>query len=102
MNPFKIAGLAAILIAVLGAFIDIPRGDLLLVLLGLVVGYAVASEDHVRVLVTALVLSMLSGVFLAIPAIGSYLTSIYGDLGTFVAAGALMIVTRNIWRRFKP
>lgn len=102
MNPFKIAGLAAILIAVLGAFIDIPRGDLLLVLLGLVVGYAVASEDHVRVLVTALVLSMLSGVFLAVPAIGSYLTSIYGDLGTFVAAGALMIVTRNIWRRFKP
>lgn len=102
MNPFKIVGWVAIAIAVLGAFVEIPYANVLLVLAGLVAGYAVAAEDHVRVLVTALVLASLSGVLIVIPGIGSYLTSIFSALGTFVAGGALMIVSRNIWRRFKP
>lgn len=102
MNPFKIAGLVAVAIAVVGAFVDIPYASALLVVLGLVVGFAVAAEDHVRVLVSALVLASLSGVLVAIPEIGTYLTGIFSNLGTFVAGGALMIVARNIWRRFKP
>jgi len=103
VNPFKIVGWVAIAIAVLGAFVDIPYGGTLLVLLGLVAGYAIASEDHVRVLVTALVLTSLSGVFVAhIPEIGQYLTSIFSAAGTFAAGAALMIVTLNVWRRYKP
>lgn len=102
MNPFKIVGLVAIAIAVLGAFVDIRYVNALLVVLGLVAGYAVAAEDHVRVLVSALVLASLSGVLVPIPSIGTYLTGIFSNLGTFVAGGALMIITRNIWRRFKP
>lgn len=102
MNPFKILGWVAIAIAILGAFVEIPYAGTLLVLLGLVAGYAVASEDHVRVLVTALVLTSLSGVLMNIPEIGPYLTSIFSAVGTFVAGGALMIVTLNVWRRFKP
>jgi hypothetical protein len=102
VNPFKIVGWVAIAIAVLGAFVEIPYAGTLLVLLGLVSGYAVAAEDHVRVLVTALVLTSLSGVLMNIPELGPYLTSIFSAAGTFAAGAALMIVTRNIWRRFKP
>jgi hypothetical protein len=90
VNPFKVVGWVAIAIAVVGAFVDIPYAGTLLVLLGLVVGYAVASEDHVRVLVTALVLALLSDVLMNIPELGPYLTRIYGEVGTFVAGGALM------------
>ena len=61
----------------IGAFVEIPYGNLLLVLLGLVAGFAIAAEDHVRVLVTALVLTSLSGVLMNIPEIGTYLTSIF-------------------------
>ena len=102
VNPFKIVGWVGIAIAVLGAFVEIPYAGTLLVLLGLVAGYAIAAEDHVRVLVSALVLTSLSGVLMNIPEIGSYLTSILSAAGTFAAGAALMIVTRNIWRRFKP
>ena len=102
MNAFKIAGWLAVAIAVVGAFTDIPYAGLILVLLGLIIGYAVAAEDHVRVLVTALVLTSLSGVLMNIPSIGEYLTSIFSAFGTTAAGAALMIVSRNMWRRFKP
>ena len=91
-----------IAIAVIGAFVEIPYAGLLLVLLGLAGGVAVAAEDHVRVLVTALVLTSLSGVLMNIPEVGQYLTSIFSAVGTFVAGAALMIISRNIWRRYKP
>jgi hypothetical protein len=102
VNPFKIVGWVAIAIAIVGAFVEIPYGDLLLVLLGFVAGFAIAAEDHVRVLVSALVLTSLAGVLMNIPEIGSYLTSIFSAAGTFAAGAALMIVARNIWRRYKP
>jgi hypothetical protein len=102
VNPFKIIGWVAIAIAVIGAFTDVPYGNLLLVLLGIVGGYAIAAEDHVRVLVTALVLTALSHVLSEIPEIGSYLTDIFQSAGLFVAGGSMMIITRNFWRRYKP
>ena len=77
MNPFKIIGWVALAIAVIGAFVEIPYAGLLLVLLGLAGGFAIAAEDHVRVLVSALVLTSLSRVLMNIPEIGQYLTSIF-------------------------
>jgi hypothetical protein len=102
VNPFKLVGWLAIAIAIIGAFVDIPYRDLLLVLLGLVGGFAIAAEDHVRVLVTALALMALPQVLMNIPEIGNYLRAIFENAGTFIAAGSLMIITRNVWRRYKP
>jgi hypothetical protein len=103
VNPFKIVGWIGLAIAIVGAFTDVPYGGLLLVLLGIVGGYAIAAEDHVRVLVSALVLTALSGVLdQNIPGVGGYLTSIFQDLGIFAAGAALMIISRNIWKRYKP
>lgn len=102
VNPFKIVGWVAIAIAIIGAFMEIPYAGLLLVLLGLIGGVAVVAEDHVRVLVTALVLTSLSGVLMNIPEIGQYLTSIFSAAGTFVAGASLTIISRNIWKRYKP
>ena len=50
MNPFKIIGWVGLAIAVIGAFVDggIPYGGLLLLLLGLAGGVAIAAEDHDR------------------------------------------------------
>lgn len=102
MNPFKIVGWVAIAIAVIGAFVEIPYADAILVVLGLAAGYAIAAEDHVRVLVSALVLTALSGVLTYIPGIGAALRDIFSAVGTFAAGAALMIVARNVWRRYKP
>ena len=102
MNPFKIVGWVGLAIAIIGAFVTIPYAEMLLVLLGLVGGFAIAAEDHVRVLVSALVLAALSGALTHIPEVGTYLTTIFNNAGIFAAGAALMIIARNIWRRYKP
>jgi hypothetical protein len=102
VNPFKLIGWVAVALCVIGAFIEIPYSGLLLVLLGLVGGVAVATEDSVRVIVTALALASLSGVLLNIPEVGDYLTKIFSAGGTFVAGAALTMISRNVWNRYKP
>lgn len=102
MNPFKLIGWAAIAIAVLGAFMEVPYGSTLLVVLGLIAGCKIAGEDHVRVLVSALVLTSLSGALMNIPGVGEYLAKILGAAGTFASGAALTIISCNIWKRYKP
>jgi len=95
-------GLAAVALAVVGAFVEIPYLPLILLLLGLVVAISVATEDSVRVMVTALVLASLSGVWMHIPEVGGYIAKIFAAGGTFVAGAAMTLITRNVWNRFKP
>ena len=102
MNPFKIIGWVALAIAIIGAFVEIPYANPVLVLLGLVGGVAIASEDHVRVLVSALVLNGLAGVLMNIPGVGGYLTAIFSAAGVFAAGIAITIISRNVWKRYQP
>ena len=102
MSLQKIVGWVAIAIAVIGAFTSIPYAAALLVVLGLVGGYSVAAEDHVRVIVSALALTALAASLSAIPQVGTYLTGIVGGLGTFAGGAAIAIVLCNIYKRFKP
>ncbi len=102
MNPFKLVGWAAILVSVVSAFYANEYWGAVLVVLGLVAGVTIAAEDHVRVLVSALVLFTLSGALSNIPEAGEYLAKIFSAAGTFAAGAALTIISRNIWNRYKP
>lgn len=102
MNPFKLIGWAAIAISVISAFVANEYWGLVLVVLGLVAGIAIAAEDHVRVLVSALVLGSLYGVLNNIPEIGDDLARIVSAAGVFAAGAALTIIARNVWNRYKP
>jgi hypothetical protein len=101
MSPFKIVGWIGLAIAIVGAFVNVPYGATVLVVLGLLGGLWI-NDEHVRVIVSALALSALSGVLNNIPTIGSYLANIVGSFGLLVAGSAIMIVMRNAYARFKP
>lgn len=106
MNLNKIVGLVALLLAVVVAFVPtLPYAALILTVLGLYIGWGIDGADHVRVLVTAVVLSGaagMTGVFGNIPAVGDYLTAIFAAIGTLAAAASMTIIGKNVWNRFKP
>lgn len=102
MNFEKIVGWVAFVVAVVGAFVSIPYAAAILVVLGIVGGYFMVADHHVRVMVSALVLAALAGSLGSIPAAGSYLASIFGSLGVFAAGASIMIISRNVWARYKP
>jgi hypothetical protein len=96
----KVIGLIGLAIAILGAFIAIPYLDLALLIAGLIVGWSIAREDSVRVIVTALALTAFAHNFDVVPAIGTYLSSIIASIGFLTAGAALMLMLRNIYARF--
>ncbi len=101
-NIYKIVGLIGLLIAVVAAFVHVPYATPLLAILGLVVGFSVVAEHHVRVMVSALVLNALSNVFSGIPTAGPVVAAILTNVGALAAGTAILIIARNIIDRFKP
>lgn len=102
MNLNKIIGLVAIALALVAAFVTVPYVAPILGVIGLAVGFGIVRDDHVRVLVSALVLTYLADTFDGIPAAGSYITMILGNFADVAAGAAIMIVLRNVYTRFKP
>jgi hypothetical protein len=95
----KIIGLVGIAVAIVAAFVNIPYVALILLVAGLVVGFTIVREDHVRVIVTALALSAFSHSFDAVPGLGGYLSSIVANVAALVVGAALMIMLRNVYAR---
>jgi hypothetical protein len=102
MNATKIVGLIGLLVAIVGAFVSIPYAAAILVIIGLVTGTGIAAADHVRVIVSAIALATLSGALTPIPGIGPYLAAIFTNISMLTAGAALIIISMNIYRRFKP
>ena len=102
MTYQKILGLLALAVSIVGAFVAIPYIGLILLVIGLVIGFSIAGEHHVRVIVSAIALSMFAGAFSAVPGVGSYLQSIVANIGGLAAGAALSIILVNIYNRFKP
>jgi len=102
MNVQKILGIVGVLVAIVGAFVAIPYIGLILLVLGLIIGYSIVGEHHVRVIVSAIALSMFAGAFSAVPGVGAYLQTIVANLGGLAAGAALSIILINIFNRFKP
>ena len=98
----KILGLIAVALAIVGAFATIPSLAAALVILGLIGGFSIDGADHVRVIVSALALTALSGTLNNIPAVGGHLANIFSSLGVLASGAAIMIILRNIYARFKP
>jgi hypothetical protein len=98
----RIVGLVGIVIAIVAAFVSIPYVAFILLVAGLIVGFSIVREDHVRVIVTAMALAMFAHNFDAVPQLGIYLSMIVANGALLTAGAALMIMLRNIYARFMP
>ena len=98
MNAVKIIRILALALAVVAAFVaDIPYAGLGLVLLGAANGFMGVAEDRrLMYLVTAAALSITTGAWGAIPAVGEYITAIFSNISTVLNAGVLSVVVMII------
>lgn len=97
----KIVGLIGIAVAILSAFVVIPHVFAILVIAGLIVGFWVASADHLRVILTAIALLLFASSFVRAPYVGRYIATILTS-GSYMAMGAaLMVILRNLYEHFR-
>ena len=99
MNIYKIAGIIGIIIAVVAAFVRIPYAVTLMTIAGIIVGISIAADHYVRVIVSAVALAALAGSFGELPSIGTYITSILGNVAHVIGGAAILIILRNVWTR---
>ena len=93
MNAVQIIRIVATVLAIVAAFVSIPYAILALALLGLANGFmGVAEERRLIYLVTAGVLSVSTDALDMVPAVGSYITAMFGNLSVALSAGVLAVV----------
>lgn len=99
MNTYKIVGIIGLLIAVAAAFVKIPYAMELLAIAGVIVALNIAAEDNVRVIVSAIAVPVVAGLFNELPAVGTHVTAILTDIGYLIGGAALLIILRNVVKR---
>jgi hypothetical protein len=102
MDVGKIVRLVAVIVAVVAGLVTIPQEALILAVLGLVAGYFIEDARVVYFLAATLVLNVASGGLDPIPAVGPYLTSIFGAVSSLFNAGALTVITMQTIKAVKP
>lgn len=97
MNALKLIRYAALLVAIVAAFVTVPYAALALALLGVANGFmGVAEERRLIYLVTAGVLSVSTDALNMVPAVGGYITSIFSNISIVLSAGVLAVVVMII------
>jgi len=100
MGPAKIVRMVATAAAVVFAFwTTFEYATLLMVILGLGIGYFVEAERRTLYLVTAIALVGAASGLDAIPMAGEYITAIFGNVSTIINAGALVVIGTGIYEK---
>ena len=98
----KVGGLCrliAVIVAIVAAFITIPYGGAILVVLGIISAFAVPMDQRMGVTIAALALIFLSDQLDVIPAIGTYLGDITGGIGVAASGSALTGILLTLYTR---
>jgi hypothetical protein len=101
MNIYKIVGIIGLVIAIVAAFVTIPYAIVLMAIAGVIVALDIPVEDSVRVIVSAIAIPVVAGLFNELPAIGTHVTAILTNIGYVIGGAALLIILRNVVNRMK-
>ena len=100
MSPVKIISIVALAVAIIAVFVTIPYVALIMVALGLALGFmGVSSDERVLYLVFAVALAQVSGALGPIPVVGGYISDILANLSTIINAGAAAVILTMFYER---
>jgi hypothetical protein len=98
---YAAARVIALLVAIAGAFVAVPSASLVLVVLGIVIGFGVSSDDSMRYMLAALVLSGGAKVLEVVPQAGPQLAGIVSNVGAVATAAAITAIAISLVLRIK-
>ena len=98
----KIGGIAstlAILLAIVGGVVNIPGLDVALVILvlAIIAGIWADQDNAVRMFLAVLVLPVVAAALASIPAVGGYLSAIFGNVAIAAAGVSASLIARRIY-----
>ncbi len=99
-NAVKIVRIIALLVVLVAPFVSFPYAGLLMVLLGLVIGFiGVPEERRILYFIMAVTLATVAGTLGPIPMVGEYLTAILTNLSKVINAGAVAVILVIVYER---
>ena len=100
-NAVKIVRIIALVVVLVAAFVNFdPYAGLLMILLGLVIGFiGVPEERRILYFIMAVTLATVAGTLGPIPMVGEYLTAILTNLSTVINAGAVAVILVIVYER---
>ncbi|MGQ7828538.1 hypothetical protein [Altererythrobacter sp. Z27] len=98
----KIGGIAstlAILLAIVAGVVNIPGLDVALVILvlAIIAGIWADQDNAVRMFLAVLVLPVVAAALASIPAVGGYLSAIFGNVAIAAAGVSASLIARRIY-----
>ncbi|NVK23024.1 MAG: hypothetical protein HWD86_10950 [Kangiellaceae bacterium] len=98
MKIGSIAFLVGLVLAVVGAFVNVEWFPMLLAVLGLVVGFLNVSGGESRRFLIAAIAFMMSAYSLdSLPMVGEHIGNIMHNIGYFVGAAALLVAVMALF-----
>lgn len=100
MSPAKIVRIVNLVAIVAVALIpNVPFGALILAVAGLVLGYFVATENRISLVLFAVFLAHGATALDSIPVIGQYLTALLESTGMVFAAATVTVIVTVVYER---
>jgi len=96
-NLGKYAFIGGVGIAIAMAFVAVPNGHMVLVVLGLIVGFMNITEGESQGFLLAAIALMLTATSIGgLPEVGRMLSGVASDLAAFVAPAALVVALKSL------
>lgn len=91
----------AVLLAIVAAFVTIPYVIPILLVLGGLSAIANTPEQNTRVFVITIVLLLGAKALTGLPGVGTYLSAIFGNLGTALVGASMVAIALGAFARIK-
>ena len=98
---FGAARALAVLLAIVAAFVTIPYVVPVLLILGAISAITNTADQNRTVFLITIVLLLGAKGLTDVPAIGTYLSSIFGNLGTALVGASMLAIAMGAFRRVK-
>ena len=101
-NAIRIILIIGLVLALVGAFIDVPYATFLLIVLGLVLGFlGVGDSDPLVYLVMTVALATVANSLDGVPEIGGFFTAILSNVSVLISCAAVVVIGKILVSRVK-